>query len=88
MNKEHGLDDNIAEIILGGLLISVGKFNDGILIEKIIVLLGFVFFMIGIAGTIKRYKTRNKKGIIIFLLLTFIISLAVFLGLLYRFIWA
>lgn len=88
MNKEHKFDDNIVEIVLGSTLIGVNNFNDGILLEKVFVLLGLVILMVGIIRTIMKYKDKNKKGMIIFLILMGLISAVVFLGLLYRLVFA
>ena len=88
MDKEHKFDDNIAEIVLGSTLVSVNNFNGGSLLEKIFVLLGLFILIVGIIRTIKKYKNKNKKGMIIFLVLMGLISTGVFLGLLYRFIFA
>lgn len=88
MDKEHKFDDNIVEIVLGSTLVGVNNFNGGSLLEKIFVLLGLVILIVGIFRTIKKYKDKNKKGMIIFLILMGLISTGVFLGLLYRFILA
>lgn len=88
MDKEHKFDDNIVEIVLGSTIVSVNNFNDGSLLEKIFVLLGLVILIVGIFRTIKKYKEKNKKGMIIFLILMGLISAVLFLGLLYRFIFA
>lgn len=88
MDKEHKFDDNIVEIVLGSTLVGVNNFNGGSLLEKIFVLLGLVILIVGIFRTIKKYKDKNKKGMIIFLILMGLISAGVFLGLLYRFIFA
>jgi len=87
MWKKNKIDDNIVEIILGSMLISLNKFNEGIILEKIIVLLGFIILIVGIIRTIIKYKNQNKKAMIIFLIIMGIISVVTFLGLLYRFIF-
>jgi len=69
------------------MLISLNKFNEGIILEKIIVLLGFIILIVGIIRTIIKYKNQNKKAMIIFLIIMGIISVVTFLGLLYRFIF-
>lgn len=88
MDKENKFDDNIAEIVLGSILITVNNFNGGSLLEKIFVLLGLLIFIVGIIRTIVKYKGKNKKGMIIFLALMGVLSVGTFLGLLYRFIFA
>lgn len=88
MDKENKFDDNIAEIVLGSILITVNNFNGGSLLEKIFVLLGLLIFIVGIIRTIVKYKGKNKKGMIIFLALMGVLSVGTFLGLLYRLIFA
>lgn len=88
MDKENKFDDNIAEMVLGGILITVNNFNGGSLLEKIFVLLGLLIFIVGIIRTIVKYKGKNKKGMIIFLALMGVLAVGTFLGLLYRLIFA
>ncbi len=84
MKKENKLDDSILEIVLGSILISLNNFTDGMLIEKIFVLAGFVILLVGIVRSIIKYKDQKKKGILIFLIIMGIIAAIAFLGLLYR----
>ena len=84
MKKENQLDDNILEIVLGSVLISLNSFTNGMLIEKIFVLAGFVILLVGIVRSIMKYKDQKKKGILIFLIIMGIIALVAFLGLLYK----
>lgn len=88
MDNNNKFDDNIVEIVLGSTLVGVNNFNGGSLLEKLFVLLGLVILIVGISRTIKKYKDQNKKGMIIFLIFMGLISSGVFLGLLYRFIFA
>ena len=87
MTKSNKFDDNIVEILLGTSLISFNNFNDGMLLEKIFVLLGFIILIVGIVRTTMKYKEQNKKGMMIFLIIMGLISVITFLGLLYRFIF-
>lgn len=87
LKKSSRFNDNIVEILLGTLLISFNNFNDGMLLEKIFVLLGFIILIIGIVRTTMKYKEQNKKGMMIFLIIMGLISVVTFLGLLYRFIF-
>ena len=84
MKKSNKFDDNIVEILLGTSLIGFNNFNDGMLLEKIFVLLGFIILIVGIIRTTIKYKEQNKKGMMIFLVLMGLISVGTFLGLLYR----
>ena len=85
MKKEKQLDDNILEIVLGSILISLNSFSSGMMIEKIFVLAGFIILIVGIIRSIIKYK--EKKGLFIFLIIMGIIAVAVFLGLLYKLIF-
>ena len=87
MKKSNKFDDNIVEILLGTSLISFNNFNDGMLLEKIFVLLGFIILIVGIVRTTMKYKEQNKKGMMIFLIIMGLISVITFLGLLYRYIF-
>lgn len=87
LKKSNKFDDNIVEILLGTSLISFNNFNDGMLLEKIFVLLGFIILIVGIVRTTMKYKEQNKKGMMIFLIIMGLISVITFLGLLYRYIF-
>lgn len=69
LKKSNKFDDNIVEILLGTSLISFNNFNDGMLLEKNFVLLGFIILIVGIVRTTMKYKEQNKKGLIIFLII-------------------
>ena len=86
MKKNKKFDDNIVEILLGTTLICINKFNDGILIEKILVLSGFILLITGIIHTIIKYNQNGKKAMVGFLVIIVLISIIAFLGLLYRLI--
>ena len=87
LKKANKFDDNIVEILIGTSLISFNNFYDGMLLEKIFVLLGFIILIVGIVRTTMKYKEQNKKGMMIFLIIMGLISVITFLGLLYRFIF-
>lgn len=86
MKKNKKFDDNIVEILLGTTLICINKFNDGILIEKILVLSGFILLITGIIRTIIKYNQSDRKAMVVFLVIIVLISIIAFLGLLYRLI--
>ena len=88
MDKIRKIDDNIIEIIIGGLIIGIGKFNGSGLLDKIIFLLGMFLFIIGIFRTLMKYKGQNKKGMTIFLTMLGVLLSAAFIGLLFRLILA
>ena len=67
LKKEKQLDDNILEIVLGSILISLNSFSSGMMIEKIFVLAGFIILIVGIIRSIIKYK--EKKGLFIFLII-------------------
>ena len=82
--KEQKFDDNIAEIVLGGTLAGAFNFNNGSSLEKFFVLLGLVILIVGIIRTIIKYKGKNKKGMIVFLVLMGLLSTITFFGLIYN----
>ncbi len=82
--KESKFDDNIAEIVLGGTLAGAFNFNNGSSLEKIFVLLGLVILIVGIIRTIIKYKGKNKKGMIVFLVIMGLLSTITFFGLIYN----
>lgn len=84
MKKTNKIDDNIIEILLGSILIGLNNFNDGLFVEKIFTLLGFVILIFGIIRTILKYKDHNKKGMIIFLIIIGLIFIITFISLLCR----
>lgn len=87
LEKSNKFDDSIIEILLGTSFISFYNFYDGMLLEKIFVLLGFILLIVGIVRTTIKYKEQNKKGMVIFLIIMGLISVITFLGLLYRFVF-
>ena len=87
MNKEKKLDDGIVEIILGSTLANLNNFNNGSLLEQILVLGGLIIFLVGIFRTIIKYKKENKKGILLFLIAMGIMVTGLFLALTYRFLF-
>lgn len=88
MKKEGKFDDNIVEILLGSLLIGLNNFNDGMLLEKVFVIFGFLILIVGIIRTIMKYRGQNKKAMTLFLIIMGIVSIVAFLSLFYRFIFA
>lgn len=83
-NQKNNIDDGLVEIILGCLFFSISDFNDGNILEKIIVLLGFVILMVGICRLLPKYKAENKKAMIILLSLMGIVATITCIGLLLR----
>lgn len=81
---KNNTDDGVLEIVLGCLLFSISDFNDGNILEKIIVLAGFLILMIGICRLLPKYKKENKKVMVILLCLLALIAIISFGGLLLR----
>jgi len=88
MDKDKGkkLNDGIFDIVLGSIIMTGSNFTGGILLEKILVLLGLLIFTVGVIRTIINIKGKNKKGLSIFLGILGVISTAAFIGLLIRLI--
>ena len=84
VKKTENIDDSILEIALGGLLIGTNSLNDGIVLEKIFFVLGFVIYFVGIIRSIIKYKQQDKKGMMILLVVIGILSLILLGALLYN----
>ena len=84
IRKTNNTDDGILEIVIGCLFFSIGEFNEGNIIEKLIVLGGFLILMVGISKLLPKYKKENKKVMVILLGLLGAIAIISFIGLLLR----
>ena len=84
IKKTNNTDDGILEIVIGCLFFSIGEFNEGNIIEKLIVLGGFLILMVGISKLLPKYKKENKKVMVILLGLLGVIAIFSFIGLLLR----
>lgn len=84
IKKNNNTDDGILEIVIGCLFFSIGEFNEGNIIEKLIVLGGFLILMVGISKLLPKYKKENKKVMVILLGLLGAIAIISFIGLLLR----
>lgn len=84
IKKTNNTDDGILEIVIGCLFFSIGEFNEGNIIEKLIVLGGFLILMVGISKLLPKYKKENKKVMVILLGLLGAIAVISFIGLLLR----
>ena len=82
--QKNNIDDGLIEIVIGCLFFSISDFNDGNILEKIIVLFGFVILMVGICRLLPKYKAENKKGMIVLLSLMGLVAIITFIGLLLR----
>lgn len=84
IRKTNNTDDGILEIVIGCLFFSIGEFNEGNIIEKLLVLGGFLILMVGISKLLPKYKKENKKVMVILLGLLGAIAVISFIGLLLR----
>ena len=84
IRKTNNTDDGILEIVIGCLFFSIGEFNEGNIIEKLLVLGGFLILMVGISKLLPKYKKENKKVMVILLGLLGAIAIISFIGLLLR----
>lgn len=84
IKKTNNTDDGILEIVIGCLFFSIGEFNEGNIIEKLLVLGGFLILMVGISKLLPKYKKENKKVMVILLGLLGAIAIISFIGLLLR----
>ena len=77
-------DDGTLDIVLGCLLFTICDFNDGNILEKIVVLGGFLILMVGIVKLLPKYKKEDKKLMVVLLGLLGLIAIISFVGLLLR----
>lgn len=79
-------DTGVLEIVIGCLLFSVGDFNGGNILEKLLVLGGFLILMVGICRLLPKYKKENKRLMVALLGLLGLVAIISFGGLLLRLI--
>ena len=79
--KEQNIDESVAEILIGTMLVSTSDFNGGILLEKLVVLFGFVILLVGIIKALPKYREQNKKGMFILLSTVGIVVIFTMIGL-------
>ena len=79
--KEQNIDESVAEILIGTMLVSTSDFNGGILLEKLVVLFGFVILLVGIIRALPKYREQNKKGMLILLSTVGIVVIFTMIGL-------
>ena len=79
-------DTGVLEIVIGCLLFSVGDFNGGNILEKILVLGGFLILIVGICRLLPKYKKENKRLMVALLGLLGLVAIISFGGLLLKLI--
>ncbi len=82
--KEQNIDESVAEILIGSMLVGTSDFNGGMLLEKFVVLFGFVILLVGIIRALPKYKEQNKKGMIIILSIVGVVVIVTLIGLVLR----
>ena len=84
VKKEQNIDESVAEVLIGSMLVSTSNFNGGILLEKFVVLFGFIILLVGIIRALPKYGKQNKKGMVIILSVVGIVVIVTFIGLVLR----
>ena len=87
MEKEKKVSDGTAELITGNTILLCNDFADGMVLEKILVILGLLISIVGIIRAFLDYKKKNKKGMCIFLGILGALYIVAFVGLLCWFIF-
>lgn len=87
MEKEKKISDGTAELITGNTFLLCNDFADGMVLEKILVILGLLISIVGIIRAFLDYKKKSKKGMCIFLGILGALYIAAFVGLLCMFIF-
>ena len=87
MEKEKKVSDGTTELITGNLCLLCNDFADGMVLEKILVILGLLISIVGIVRAFFDYKKKSKKGMCIFLGILGALYIVAFVGLLCWFIF-
>ena len=87
MEKEKKISDGTTELITGNTILLCNDFADGMVLEKILVILGLLISTVGIIRAFLGYKKKSKKGMCIFLGILGTLYIAAFIGLLCMFIF-
>ena len=74
--EKNTKDDPTLTLVLGMLLVSINDFTEGGILEKIIVICGFVLMILGIIPMLKDNIKKKKTGMIIALSLLGIVTVA------------
>ena len=67
MEKEKKVSDGTIELITGNSLLLCNDFADGMVLEKILVVVGLLISIVGIVRAFLSCKKQSKKGMCIFL---------------------
>jgi len=67
MEKEKKVSDGTIELITGNSLLLCNDFADGMVLEKILVIVGLLISIVGIVRAFLSCKKQSKKGMCIFL---------------------
>lgn len=86
MEKEKN-QRRTTELITGNTILLCNNFADGMVLEKILVILGLLISIVGIIRAFLGYKKKSKKGMCIFLGILGALYIAAFVGLLCMFIF-
>ena len=88
MNKDEKeksiYSKSTSELVLGSTILGLSSVNEGTIGDKIFVLFGFIFIIV---GTI-RHNNKKEKMLAVCLFITSFTMIVAFLGLLYRLIFA
>lgn len=67
MEKEKKVSDGTVELTTGNIILLCNDFADGMVLEKILVILGLLLSIVGIVRAFLSCKKNSKKGMCIFL---------------------
>ncbi len=87
MEKEKKVNDGTIELVTGNTFILCNDFADGMVLEKILVIVGLLMSIVGIVRAFLSYKKKSKKGMCIFLGILGALYVVAFVGLSCMFIF-
>lgn len=87
MGKEKKVSDGTTELIIGNTLLLCNNFAEGMVLEKILVIVGLLISIVGIFRAFLSYKKKSKKGMCIFLGILGVLFVVAFVGLSFMFIF-
>ena len=78
--KENKREELTTMLVLGILLFSISDYNDGGILEKIIVICGYIFTVVSSIGLMIHHKKEKQKSLVIMFAILAILATAMMIG--------
>lgn len=92
MNKDEKeksiYSKSTSELVLGSTILGLSSVNEGTIGDKIFVLFGFIFIIVGTIRLAIMHNNKKEKMLAVCLFITSFTMIVSFLGLLYKLIFA